>query len=312
VSFFSLAESRNEQAGRSLDIPGAATITAGLAVLVYGIVGTDSHPWTSAHTIVSLAVGVALLLAFAIIELRVSAQPLVPFGIFRLRNITAANAVAFMIGAALFANYFFLTLYLQQVNGYSPLKGGLAFLPAGLFTLAGSLAGTKLVATLGPRRQLTIGPVLATAGMVWLTFLSPHQGYWAHVFVPLVLIGLGLGMSFVPMTLAATAGLPPHQAGLASGLLNTTRQVGGAVGLAIMATIAAHVATSDVHRHIGPASALTSGYDVAFGVAAGVLLAAAGLARLLPARRPADSGATAPQRGTGTVRQGTPVAAAEL
>ncbi|HZD66525.1 MAG TPA: MFS transporter [Acidimicrobiales bacterium] len=279
-----MAESRDTTTRRSLDLPGAVTVTAGLAVLVYGIVGTDSHPWGSARTLVALGVGAALLAVFAAIETRWAARPLVPFGVFRRRSLSAANGIAVTIGAALFGMYFFLSLYVQQINGYSPLRAGFAFLPVGLATLLGALVAPRLLPYLGARRQLVLGPAVAAGALVWLTTLSPGAGYWGHLFGPLVLSGLGFGLSFVPMTIAATADVPHHEQGLASGLINTTRQVGGALGLAIMATVAAAAA-----HHAGPrvtAAALTSGYDQAFGIAALVLVMGACLSLFLPSRRP--------------------------
>jgi EmrB/QacA subfamily drug resistance transporter len=264
----SLTESK-AQTRPSLDIAGAVTVTGGLALLVYGIVSTDTRSWGSTATILTLLAGAALLAAFAVIETR-TPHPLVPLHVFRRRSISAANGIAVMIGAALFGMFFFLSLYLQQVNGYGPLKAGFAFLPAALSTLAASLTGTRLVARIGVRRQLVLGPLLAVAGLAWMSQLSAGDGYWAHVFGSLVLTGVGMGLSFVPMTIAATADVPVHQAGLASGLINTTRQVGGAVGLAVMATVAAG------------ASSATAGYDRAFVMTAAAMVVAAALALVLP------------------------------
>jgi EmrB/QacA subfamily drug resistance transporter len=285
VAALALNESRSGTDRPSLDLSGALTVTAGLAVVVYGIVGTDTHPWGSARTVVSLVLGAALLAAFVVIEARVARHPLVPLGVFRRRGLSAANAMAVMIGAAMFGTFFFLSLYIQQVNHYDALRAGFAFLPMGLAVLSGALAGTRLLARLGLRRQLVAGPALAAGGLVWLTGLAPGAGYWPHLFGPMIMVGLGLGLSFVPMTMAATSGVPSHQAGLASGLINTTRQVGGAIGLALMATVAAAAA----HGSVSPASAqaLTAGYDRAFALAAVALAVGAGLALLLPAQRPA-------------------------
>jgi EmrB/QacA subfamily drug resistance transporter len=291
VTILSVPESKASTAARSLDVPGALTVTAGLAVLVYGIVGTDAHSWGSTTTIVPLAIGAALLIAFFAIESRFAAHPLVPLEVFRRRSLSAANAIAVTIGASLFGMYFFLSLYIQQVNGDNALRGGLSYLPGGLATLAAALVGSRLVARIGPRRQLMIGPVIAAAGLLWLTRLTPGDSYWAHIFGPLILTGLGFGLSFVPMTIAATAGLPQNQAGLAAALINTTRQVGGAVGLAIMATIAAGAVSSATAAHVAShqpgalralASALTTGYDRAFWISAVALLIGAALALLLP------------------------------
>ena len=296
VTALAVNESRASGATRSLDLPGALTVTGGLAILVYGIVGTDVHPWGSAPTLVALALGVVMLAAFFVIEARVAAQPLVPLGIFARRSLSVANAIAVTIGVSLFGLYFFLSLYIQQVNGYSSLRGGLAYLPAGLATLTAALVGTRLVTRIGPRRQLVLGPVLAAGGLVWLTALVPGDGYWAHIFGPLVLAGTGFGLSFVPMTMAATSGVPHTQAGLAAGLINTTRQVGGAVGLAVMATFAGRAATHDLRHGVKLAAALTTGYDRAFTIAAGALVLGAVLALALPALRPSSLGAAGEAR----------------
>jgi EmrB/QacA subfamily drug resistance transporter len=284
----SLAESKAEGTRRKLDIPGALTVTAGLAILVYGIVDTNVHPWTSGRTITTLALGAVLLLAFGVIEARVSKEPLVPLSVFRRRSLSAANGIAVTIGMSLFGMFFFLSLYLQQVEGYSPLKGGLAFFPAGLSTLIGAIVGTRLVARIGVRRQLVIGPSLAAVGMFWLATLSVGAAYPAHILGPLVLVGIGLGMSFVPMTIAATTGMPVHQAGLASALINTTRQMGGAVGLAVMATVASSAATA---AH-GSFAGLTTGYDRAFLIAAVALVVGAALSFVIP--KPSAEAAEAP------------------
>ena len=193
-----------------------------------------------------------------------------------------ANGIAVTIGAGLFGTYFFLSLYLQDVNGYSALRAGLAFLPAGLCTLAGALIGTRLVQVIGARRQLVLGPALAAGGLFWLSTLAAGDPYTSDVFGPLVLIGLGIGMSFVPMTMSATTGVPPHEAGLASGLINTTRQVGGALGLAIMATVATTIATNHLVGHHDLAAALTDGYTAAFTIAGVGLVIGALLALALP------------------------------
>ncbi|HEX4431457.1 MAG TPA: MFS transporter, partial [Frankiaceae bacterium] len=269
AAIVSLTESRAEQRP-SLDIAGAVTVTGGLALLVYGIVSTDTRSWGSAATILTLLGAAALLAVFVVIESRVAKHPLVPLGVFRLRSLTAANGIAVTIGAGLFGLFFFLSLFLQQVNGYSPLKAGFAFLPAGLSTMAGAVVGTRIVTRLGARRQLVLGPLLAAAGLAWLSQLSVGDGYFAHVFVPLTIAGIGFGLSFVPMTIAATSDVPMHLAGLASGLVNTSRQVGGAVGLAAMATVAAGAASPTV------------GYDRAFRITAAVLVIGAALALALP------------------------------
>jgi EmrB/QacA subfamily drug resistance transporter len=276
-----LPESRAQGPRARLDVEGAFTITAGLALFVYGIVGTDTHSWGSTQTVMALLGGVAFLVAAFFIEARVAGEPLVPLSIFRRRSLCAANGIAVTIGAALFGMYFFVSLYLQEVVGFSPLRTGLAILPAGTLTLVGALAAPRLVAVIGAKRQLILGPTIAAAGLLWMSVLSYGAGYWVHMFGPLALFGLGIGFSFVPMTLAATAGIPPKEAGLASGLINTTRQMGGAVGLAVLATLAASTTRDDHAAARSAQAALTSGYDRAFLVAGLLLLVGAGLAMFI-------------------------------
>ncbi len=281
-----------------LDVAGAVTITAGLALLVYGIVSTDTHPWGSAQTVLPLAGGAAFLLAAAAIEARMAASPLVPPAIFRRRPLCAANAIAMTVGAALFGMYYFVSLYLQQVAGFSPLRAGPAILPAGIMTLAGALAAPRLVARIGARRQLMLGPALSAAGLLWMSFLSYGDSYGAHMLAPLAMFGLGVGTTFVPMTLTATAGVQPSQAGLAAGLVNTARQIGGAIGLAVLATLAASATRHSLATAHPAQAALTAGYDRAFLAAGLLLLAGASLALLIPSREPAPAPATSQAAAT--------------
>jgi len=291
---WALTESRAGEAAGRLDVPGAVTVTAGIALIVYGIVGTGAHPWGSARTMSTLAAGLAMLGAFVLIEARLARHPLVPLEVFRRRSLAAANAVSLAIGASIFSLFFFLSLYLQQINGYTPLRAGLAFLPVGLAILAAALLAARLLARIGARRQLVTGLLLAAAGLAWMTQLTPGEGYWPGVFLPGLLAGAGFGLSFAPMTIGGTTGIPPQQAGLASGLLNTSRQVGGAIGLAVAATVAAAVHAHSTTSH-AVVAALTTGYDRAFGISAAVLVAGALAALLLPGRigmaqRPAPAG----------------------
>ena len=282
-ALWALSESRAEGASRRLDMPGAVTLTAAMTTLVYGIVSTSAHPWGSVRTLFTLAIGALLLGVFVFIEARLAPNPLVPLGVFRRRSLNAANGVAITMGAALFSSFFFLSLYLQQVNGYSPLRAGLAFLPLALASLCAAVSSARFVARLGVRRQLVLGLALAAAGLTWLAQLAPGDGFWSSLFWPELLAGTGFGLSFVPMTLGATAGIPAHQAGLASGLLNTARQLGGAIGLAATAALAAAVRPRS-SGHDALASALTSGYDRALGACAGVLVVGALVALLFPAQ----------------------------
>jgi EmrB/QacA subfamily drug resistance transporter len=309
ASWVALTESKLTGSRPSLDVPGALTVTVGLSALVYGIVSTDTHSWGSPQTLTALGIGVILLASFVIIESRFAAHPLVPLRIFRIRSLSAANGIAVAIGAALFGMYFFLSLYLQQANGYSPLRAGFAFFPAGLATMAGALVAPRLLGRIGVRRQLVTGELLAAAGLAWMSQASAGDSYFAHVLGPLLLVGVGLGLSFVPMTVSATAGVAPQEAGLASGLINTSRQVGGAVGLAVMATVAASTARAHVS---GPGTidqALASGYDRAFAIAAGVLVAGAALALLLPGS-PRVAGAQA-EAEADAVAEAAPLAVVE-
>jgi EmrB/QacA subfamily drug resistance transporter len=239
------------------DLWGAATVTFGLAAIVYGLVSSGSRVWGA------LLLGAVLIVAFVVIEVRVAPDPLVPFSVFRSRALTAANGVGVAINAALIGTYFFLTLYLQGPGDYSPLRTGFAFLPIGLSTFVGSLTSTRLVRHLGVRLTILLGTAIGTTGLLWLaTALTAHVAYGTHLLGPLILFGFGAGSAVVPLTMAATHDVPAHQAGLASGLINTSRQMGGAVGLAVMTTVVAHV------HHTA-----TAGFRVAFLVAAAFLLA---------------------------------------
>ncbi len=277
-----LSESRSPGATPQLDVAGALSITAGLTAVVYAVVNTDTRPWGSPETIVPLAIGVALLATFLVIEARVARAPLVPLAVFKLRSLRTANLVAMTVGAGLFAVFFFTSLYLQEVNGYSPLRAGMAFLPAGIGSFIGSLTGVRLVVRLGARRLLVLGPVVAAGAMAWMSQAGVGSAYWTAIFGPILLVGLGLGWCFLPMTQAATAGLPHSQAGLSSGLINTTRQIGGAVGLAAMATVAA--STTRAAARSGRLVALSAGYDRAFTICAVIIAVAAVLALMLPGR----------------------------
>jgi EmrB/QacA subfamily drug resistance transporter len=308
-----------------LDIAGAITVTLGLGALVYAIVGTETHPWGSAQTLLLLAAAVVLLAMFAAIELRVARTPLVPFGLFRSRSVTGANTVMFLVGAAFFAMWYFLSLYLQNVLGYSALRAGMAFLPMALSIIVGAQVSARLVPRIGVRPLLLAGTVLATAGFAWLSRIAPAASYWQHVFGPGIVIALALGVLFTPLAAAATAGVAFSDAGLASGVLNTSRQVGGSLGLAVLATIAtdrtqsalpgaarvsATAAGPGVQHTAAYAAALNDGYARAFEVAAVLTLAAFLASFVVPAIRssrtaPGGNGARQGEETAGTpARQG--------
>jgi EmrB/QacA subfamily drug resistance transporter len=275
---------RHEERGprKTLDLTGAVTVTAGLAVLVYGIVSTDVHPWGSTQTLVTLAVGLALLAVFFVTESRFARDPLIPLSIFKRRSLSVANGIAVTVGTGLFGTYFFLSLFLQNVDGYSPLRAGLAFFPVGLSTLVAALIASRIVHIFGARNQLMLGLGVAAAGLLWLSRVGAGDPYLTHLLGPEILIGLGFGLTFVPMTLSATTGVPVHEAGLASGLINTTRQIGGALGLAVMATVASSVVASHERGHHSAHAALTAGYRAAFVIAGCVMVVGVLLATLLP------------------------------
>ena len=296
-----LPESRADMVHRHLDVAGAVTVTGGLVALVYAIVRTERYPWGSQQVLLPLALGVVLLAAFVMIEQRFSRAPLVPLRIFRSRSVAGGNTVMFLMFCAMFGSWYFETLYMQRVLGYSPLKAGLAFLPQTLLIAAGAQVTARLVTRVGPRLLILVGTLVGSSGLLWLTRITPNSSFVPDLLFPFILIGLGMGLTVTPVTVAGTAGVPHADAGLASGLLNTSRTVGASIGLAVLATLAAR-RTTDVLGGKAPTSvhtavALTDGYSLALWVAAAVLLAAAVVAlTTLPSRRVVvqSSKATAP------------------
>jgi EmrB/QacA subfamily drug resistance transporter len=269
-------ESRSQLADRTFDLPGAVAVTSGLVVLVFAIVKSNSYGWGSPRTIGLLAAGVLLLAGFLALERR-SRAPLMRLGIFRLRGLAAADLTLLLTAAAVFATFFFVSLYLQQILGYRPLSAGAAFLPFSAGIATGATVARKLVPRIGVHVVPVIGLALASAGMVVLTQLPVHGRYLSNLLPGLLPLGLGLGLTFVPITLAGTSEVSGEDAGLASGLLNTAQQVGGSIGLAILSTLAASRTTSLLHGPVTAGSvpaARVSGFHVAF-IAAAVLLGAA-------------------------------------
>jgi EmrB/QacA subfamily drug resistance transporter len=273
-----------------LDIPGAITVTGGLALLVYAIVGTDTHPWASGQTVGTLAAAAALLAAFAVIQVR-SAAPLVPFGLFRSRAVSGANLTMLAVGGAFFSFWYFLSLYVQGALGYDALTAGFAFFPMGVAIVIGAQASSRLVGRVGFRPMIVVGLAVSAAGLLWMSTVTDHSTYAAHILGAGVLVSLGFGLMFTPLAGSATTGVPGHQAGLASGLLNTSRQIGGSVGLAVLATIATSriAALSDGRPQAPGAAALTSGYARVFLISAFFMIAAGAATLLLPSRRPAPA-----------------------
>jgi EmrB/QacA subfamily drug resistance transporter len=281
-----LRESRAEDGASTFDFPGAITVTAGLSLLVYAIVDAVNVGWGSAATIWKIAGALALLVAFVIIELR-QRHPLMPFSIFRLRTLRGADIVGLLVGMSLFSMFFFISLYMQNVLHYSPIKTGLSYLPLAVGIIVTAGVASQLVTRIGFKPVLIMGLLLIAGGLIWFSRVpAPGGSYTADVLGPSLLAAAGLGFSFVPVTIAAVTGTKPHEAGLASGLINTSQQVGGALGLAILATIANSRTQSVFHSGVHSVSvALTKGFDRAFLVGAGFAIAGAILAAILISSR---------------------------
>jgi len=258
-----------------LDVAGAVTVTAALMLAVYAIVNGNQNGWTSAQTLGLLGVAVALLATFLVIESRVR-SPLVPLGLFNLRNIWVSNLVGVFWAAAMFAWFFLSALYLQLVLGYSPLEVGLSFLPANLIMGAFSIGlSAKLVMRFGFRKPLATGLLLAAAGLLLFVRAPVDGNFLVDVLPSMILLGFGAGIAFNPVLLAAMSDVEPSESGLASGLVNTSFMMGGALGLAVLASIAASRSQSLRLGGAGELSALTGGYHLAFLVGAAFAAAAA-------------------------------------
>ena len=258
-----IAESRSEADTRAFDVAGAVTVTAALSILVYAVVDASSAGWGSTRTLGLIALSLVLLAAFIAIELR-SAKPLVPFSIFRIRTLTGANVVGLLVGASLFSMFYFISLYMQQVLGYSAIHAGLSYLPLALTIMASAGIASQLVTRLGYKPVLAMGMLFIFAGLLWFSRVSVGGGFTTDILGPSLLAAAGLGFAFVTTTIAAVPGVDEDESGLASGLINTSQQVGGALGLAILSTIA----TSHTENLLGSGSglhgALTDGFQRAF------------------------------------------------
>jgi EmrB/QacA subfamily drug resistance transporter len=265
-----------------LDLHGAVSVTAGMALLVYGLTNAASHGWGTMGTVIPMILAGALLAGFIGIELR-SRQPLMPLRIFKNRNRSGAYAIMLCVAASLFSMFFFLTQYLQNVLGYSPLKGGLAFLPLSFLIAGMAMLTSRLVTRVGPRLPMTAGPLVAAGGLFWLSKITAETSYLG-VLGPMLVLAVGLGLSFVPLTLTAVSGVRQQESGLASALLNTGQQIGGALGLAVLGTIAVTTIRSQTHKLAAESHgeltrhllnvATTAGYTHAFSAASIIALAA--------------------------------------
>lgn len=292
-----LAESRDVVEDKSFDVAGAVSVTAGLSLLVYTLVDANQAGWGSAQTVILGALSLAILAAFVVIESR-TRQPLMPFSFFRLRTPRAANLVSLMIAMSLFSMFFFISLYMQQVLGYSALKAGVSYLPLAVTIIITAGISQALVTRIGFKIVLVAGMLFVTGGLVWFAQVSPHGSFASDILGPSLLAAIGLGLAFVSVTIAAVAGTRPDQAGLASGLVNTSQQVGGALGLAILVAIANATTSGLVSDGLRDrAVALTEGFRDAFLVGAGFAFAGAIMAALLISSRDAREHAEAARRG---------------
>lgn len=274
-----ISESRANGA-RRLDLPGAVLVTGGIATLAYGIVQTEVEGWTAATTLVPLAAGLALIGAFLAVEARAKA-PLMPLGLFRVRSVSAANATMFVCGMGMFAMWFFMTLYAQNVLGYTPLEAGLALIPSSVSVVVGSKVAPRLMRVMGARSVTVIGVLVAAVGFLWQwRALDADGAYVTSIMLPGILMMLGAGLAGTPLASLATSGADPGDAGLVAGLINTSRTMGGSLGLAILSTIAASRTGDRPGTH-----ALAEGYAQAFLWGA-VFLAAAVVLVLLAMPRP--------------------------
>jgi EmrB/QacA subfamily drug resistance transporter len=283
---------------RHFDVTGAALVTAALVSLTFGIVRTDTLGWSSPGVLVPLAGGVVLLAAFLLVEARFAEQPLVPLSIFRVGHLRAANSIIVLLYACQFPAWFFLTLYLQQVLHYDAIEAGLGFLPMTLSIFAASTLAPRVVGQFGPRPVITAGMLSSAVGMLFLSGVTPGGTYVNSVLVGALLSALGMGFTLVPATIVAMQGIAGSQSGVASGLLNTSRLVGGALGLAVLSTIAASHTRALIGAD-GVAHALTSGFGLAYTVGAGLALTGAAVAAFLLREPPSPQVVRLPSREEG-------------
>ncbi|MGK5696138.1 MFS transporter [Streptomyces sp. URMC 128] len=261
-----LTESRAGD-GRRLDLPGALLVTGGLGTLAYGISQTEAAGWTATATLLPLLAGLALIGLFLTVEAR-TRSPLMPLGLLRLRSVWSANVAMFLCGSAMFCMWFFMTLYAQNVLGYTPLEAGLALVPSSLAVIFASKLAPRLMRRLGARNVAALGTLVAVAGFGWQSTMTAEGAYATTILIPGVLMMLGAGLAATPLASVATSGAAPEEAGLVSGLVNTSRTMGGSLGLAVLSTLAATRSAGS-----GTPAALTEGYALAFRVGAGVLAA---------------------------------------
>ncbi|MBL1103037.1 DHA2 family efflux MFS transporter permease subunit [Streptomyces sp. 5-8] len=269
-----------------LDLPGALCVTLGIGALTYGLSEASSEGWGSANTLVPLSAAAVLIAAFLVAEAKGS-SPLIPLDLLRPRTLRVANVLMFCLGVTLTALMFFMSLYCQQVLGYSALRTGMAMLPVTVIFIVGAIVARQLVPKVGPRPLLVAGGLIAAGGIAWVATIPTHKAYVTHILLPNLTGGFGVSIMLLAVTISGTAGVDPRNAGAASGLLNTSRQIGGAVGLAVLVNIASRV-TSHASHDKGRLDALVQGYRAAFLVNAGLMLLAGLAALALPAMASAE------------------------
>jgi EmrB/QacA subfamily drug resistance transporter len=260
-------ESRATNLTRHFDAAGATTVTAGLMFLVYGLTQSTNNGWTSGKTIGALSAAAVLIATFVFVEAR-SRSPLVPLSFFRKRTPTGANVIGFGLGTMIFGVFFMLSLYMQQVLGYSAMQTGVGYLAVALTAVVAAGASQALVTKLGVKPVLMSGMVLLGLGLAFFSQVSVGGSYVGDLLPGFLLIGVGMGFSFVPISIAALAGITSTEAGLASGLINTSQQIGGALGIAILATVSTTRSDNLLANGTERAAALTGGFSIAFWVAA--------------------------------------------
>jgi EmrB/QacA subfamily drug resistance transporter len=291
-----LRESRADLRHRHFDMAGAASITGGLMLLVYAMTRATQHGWGTPETIGLLAASAALVITFVIVELR-SKAPLLPMRIFRLRTLAASNATGLLVSGAIFSQFLLLTLYMQQVLHYSALKTGVAYIALTATIISFSAVSQALVSRMGIRRVLPAGLAISAVALVLFARLPVHGSYFTDLFPAFLLSGIGLALAFVPMSIGGLTGVRQADAGVASGLINTSQQIGGAIGVAAAVTIATTFTTHFVNSHpgatAGGGAALTHGFSVAFYVLAGIAAFGAVLGAVLIESNPKPSEAEA-------------------
>jgi EmrB/QacA subfamily drug resistance transporter len=286
-----LRESRAQLQHRSFDVAGAVSITGGLMLLVYAMTRATQIGWGTAETIGLLAAAVGLIAGFIVIELR-SKSPLLPMRLFRLRTLAGSNLAGLLSGASVFSMFFLLTLYMQQVLHYSAIKTGVAYIALTFSIIAFSNVAQVLTTRIGVRRVLPAGLLISGAALLLFTQLPVHGQYFWDIFPPFLLSGVGLAFTFVPASIGGLTGVKERDAGIASGLINTSQQIGGAIGLAAAATVATTYTAHYVNSHPGSSllsgSALTYGFEIAFYVLAALAIVGAVAAAFVLESKPKD------------------------